>query len=161
MTKPRLLASVLSLSAMGFISLALHEGYTDKAIIPIKDDVPTLGFGQTKDVKMGDSTTPIKALIRFKSEIGEYESAIKRCANVPMTQSEYDNYVNMTYNIGAAAFCRSTMARELTAGNYKAACDAILLYKFASGKDCSKPENKCMGLWTRRLESHKICIGEL
>ena len=158
--KARIAAGLLSLSAVGFISLAVHEGYTDNAIIPIKDDVPTLGFGQTKGVKMGDKTTPIKALIRFKSEINEYEGAIKRCANVPMTQVEYDNWVNMTYNIGAGAFCASSMARELKAGNYKSACDSILLYRFARGKDCSRPENRCSGLWARRLESHKTCVGE-
>lgn len=153
-------AAGLVLSAAAFIGLAVHEGYTDKAIIPIPGDVPTIGFGQTVDVQMGDRTTPIRALIRFKGEIDEYERAVKRCAHVPMTQGEYDLYVSLTYNIGPSRFCTSTISRELRAKNYSAACDAILLYNKAAGKDCSIRANKCYGLWLRRLESHAICLGE-
>lgn len=158
----RIIAAALSLSAAGFITLAVHEGYTDQAIIPIKGDVPTLGFGQTQGVKMGDTTTPIRALIRFKSEIDEYEGAIKRCANVPMQQAEYDLWVNLTYNIGGSAFCKSSMASRLREGDYKGACDAILLYKYAGGNDCSIPNNRvCPGLWKRRLEAHQTCLSLL
>ena len=42
------------LSAAALVGLALHEGYSDKAIIPVKGDVPTIGFGTTGGVKMGD-----------------------------------------------------------------------------------------------------------
>lgn len=158
----RIAVTSLGLSAAGFIGLALHEGYTDNAIIPIKGDVPTLGFGQTKDVKMGDKTDPIRALVRFQAEINEYESAVKRCANVPMTQYEYDVYVGMTYNIGPGAFCKSSMARYLNQGNYEQACKSILLYKKAGAiQDCSLPENAklCGGLWKRRIEDTNKCLG--
>jgi lysozyme len=168
MSRQRILASALGFSAAAFITLAVHEGYTDQAVIPIKGDVPTLGFGQTQGVKMGDTTTPIRALIRFKSEIDEYEGAIKRCANVPMQQAEYDLWVNMAYNIGPTRFCRdkqgnpSSIVKALNAGDYKGACDAILLYKYAGKNDCSVPNNKvCPGLWKRRLEAHATCLSLL
>jgi lysozyme len=160
--KARIVAGGLALSAAGFIALVTQEGYTDKAIIPVKGDVPTVGFGQTKGVKLGDTTTPVRALIRFQDEIDDYEDAVRTCANVPMYQKEYDLYVDMTYNIGAGAFCKSTMAKRLNAGDYKGACDAILLYKYAGKNDCSVPNNKvCAGLWNRRLESHATCLSLL
>jgi lysozyme len=157
--RTRIIAAGLTLSAAGFITLAVKEGYTDNAIIPVKGDVPTVGFGQTKGVKLGDTTTPVRALIRLQDEIDDYEDAVRTCANVPMYQKEYDLYVDMTYNIGAGAFCKSTMAKRLNAGDYKGACDAILLYKYANKHDCSIPNNKvCPGLWQRRLESHQKCL---
>lgn len=160
--KARMVAAGLTLSAAGFITLAVKEGYTNNAIIPVKGDVPTVGFGQTKGVKLGDTTTPVRALIRFQDEIDSYEDAVRTCANVPMYQKEYDLWVDMTYNIGPGAFCKSTMAKKLNAGDYKGACDAILLYKYANKNDCSTPNNKvCGGLWQRRLADHNKCLSLL
>ena len=150
----------LSLSAAAFVGLAVKEGYTDTAIIPTKLDVPTVGFGSTTGVKMGDRTTPVRALQRALSEIDNvYAAAVKRCAPVPMHQVEFDVYVDMTYNIGAGAFCDSTMARKLREGDYIGACNQILAWKRAAGYDCSTPGNKrCWGLWERRLELHAQCM---
>jgi len=70
-------------------------------------------------------------------------------------------FTDMAYNVGFSALQRSTMIREANAGRLKQACDAILLYKYAGGRDCSLPENKriCGGIWTRRLEFHQMCLG--
>ncbi|MGB3945214.1 MAG: hypothetical protein WBK76_00015, partial [Candidatus Saccharimonadales bacterium] len=52
------------LSAAALVGIALHEGYSDKAIVPVKGDVPTIGWGTTGGVKMGDTITPPQALMR-------------------------------------------------------------------------------------------------
>ena len=44
----RITVAALSLSAAAFIGLVVHEGYTDRAVIPTKGDVPTIGFGSTR-----------------------------------------------------------------------------------------------------------------
>jgi lysozyme len=158
---PRIAIASLSLSAAALVGLVVKEGYTDTAVIPIKGDVPTVGFGSTTGVKLGDKTTPVRALQRAVLEIDTvYESAVKRCSPVPMHQAEYDVYVDMAYNIGPGAFCGSTMARKLREGDYVGACNQILEWKKAAGYDCSKPGNKrCGGLWERRLELHAQCLG--
>ena len=56
--------AALTLSAAALVGIVLHEGYTDRAVIPVKGDVPTIGFGTTTGVKLGDTTTPPKALAR-------------------------------------------------------------------------------------------------
>lgn len=157
---PRIVVAALSLSAAAFVALVSHEGYTDRAVIPTKGDVPTFGFGTTTGVKMGDKTDPVRAIQRAAAELDTvYEAAVKRCAPVPMHQAEYDVYVNMTYNIGAGAFCSSTMARKLREGDYIGACHQILAWKRAAGYDCSTPGNKrCWGLWERRLSDHNKCM---
>lgn len=149
----------LSLSAAGLVSIALREGYTDEAIIPTKGDVPTMGFGSTTGVKMGDRITPPRALARAASELDTvYEAAVKRCVKVPLHQAEYDVYVSMAYNIGVAGFCGSTIVKRANALDYAGACNAILMWNKAGGFDCSIPGNKqCAGLWKDRLHDHAKC----
>ncbi len=157
----RLSIAALMLSAVGFVGLALNEGYSDKAITPVKGDVPTIGFGTTEGVKPGDTTTPPKALARALQDVGKYEGAIKRCVTVPLHQYEYDAYVDLAYNVGPGAFCGSTLVKRLNAEDYDGACAEILRWRFYQGKDCSAPENKrlCGGLWTRRQAENARCTG--
>lgn len=155
--------AALAFSAAGLIGLVMNEGYKGDAYIPTKGDVPTIGFGSTRDVRLGDRTDPVSALIRAQREVNqEYEQALKQCVTVPLYQHEYDVYVDMAYNIGAPRFCRSTIVRRLNQGDYSGACDAILMWKLYKGHDCSKAENRslCGGIWTRRLKAQAECKGQ-
>lgn len=158
----RLLVGLLSFSAAGLVGLAVHEGYTGIAVPdPVKGStVPTIGFGTTDGVSMGDRTTPVAALQRKLSDIQKYEGALKRCVQVPLHQHEYDTYINLSYNIGQTAFCNSTLVKRLNAGDYPGACAAILDWKYVGKVDCSAPGNKvCAGLWSRRLALHRQCLA--
>ena len=166
--KKRVLAAVLTLSASGLIAIAQHEGFTDKAIIPTKNDVPTIGFGSTiypddSRVKMGDRITPQRALVVMKAHIDKDEEAFRRSLKgVSLHQEEFDLYLNWVYQYGITAWNKSYMLRHLKTGNYKAACDALLLYKFSGGYDCSTPGNtRCWGVWDRQLERHSTCMESL
>lgn len=160
MNNARVAIAVLSLSAAAFVGIANREGYSDKAIIPVPGDVPTIGFGTTGGVKVGDKTTPVKALNRALKDVQSYEGAIKRCVKAPLSQAEYDVYTDFAYNIGPTAFCTSTIVRRLNTQNYAGACDGILLFKYFNKFDCSTPGNKvCAGLWTDRLKKHAQCMA--
>jgi lysozyme len=161
MSKFRIAVGALSLSAAGFIGLAVHEGYSDTAIIPVKGDVPTIGFGETQGVRMGDKIDPVRALIRFQRSVTQYEKAVQTCTPVPMAQVEFDLYVSHTYNIGVNAYCTSTMAKKLNKLDYVGACNEFPVWKKFQGKDCSLSENArlCGGIWTRRLESQSKCLA--
>jgi lysozyme len=157
-SKGRIFVATLTLSAAAFVGILTREGYTSNTIIPTEGDVPTNGFGTTEGVKMGDVTNPVKAVNRALQDVTKYEGALKQCVKVPLHQAEYDAYVDLSYNIGSAAFCRSTVVRKLNAGDYAGACDAVLLFRFAAGFDCSTPGNKrCMGLWIDRQRTHAMC----
>lgn len=141
------------MSAAALVALVGHEGYTDRAVIPVKGDVPTIGFGTTEGVKMGDATTPPKALARALQDVGRYEGALKLCVKVPLHQHEYDAYVSLAYNIGSRAFCGSTLARKLNEGDYPGACREILRWDRFKGQPLR-------GLTTRREREYRQCIGE-
>jgi len=153
--------AALSLSAAALVGLVLQEGYSDRAIIPVKGDVPTLGFGTTGGVKLGDTTTPPKALARALTDIQKFEGALKQCVTVPLHQHEYDVFVSFSYNIGSGAFCRSTLVKKLNAGDYTGACREILRWTYFQGKNCAVPENArlCGGLATRRQGEYRQCLG--
>ena len=108
----------LSLSAAALVGILLHEGYTDRAVVPVKGDVPTIGFGATTGVKLGDTTTPPKALARALTAVQQFEGALKQCVTVPLAQHEYDALVSFSYNVGSHAFCQSTLVKKLNAGDY-------------------------------------------
>lgn len=88
-----------------------------------------------------------------------YDEEAKASVTPPMHAA----FVDTAYNVGLAAFRKSSMLLRANTGDSKAACDAILLYKRANGRDCSLPENKrhCGGIWTRRKEMHKTCYSGL
>ncbi len=157
MIRPRLPIAALVLSAASLVGIAQWENYVEVAAPPVASDVPTNGFGTTKNpdgsaVKLGDKTTPTRALVRLLADADEYASAVKRCAPVPMYQYEFDAYVSLTYNIGPKAFCTSTLARRLTFMDYAGACEQILRWDKFKGKPLR-------GLTKRRQAEYRLCMG--
>jgi lysozyme len=144
--------AALALSAAGFVSVVLNEDYTSTAVIPIPGDVPTIGFGTTAGVHLGDRTTPPKALVRALSDMAKYEGAIKKCIHVPLFQWEFDAYVDFSYNVGAHAFCASTLVKKLNTGDYAGACNELLNWTKANGRVVP-------GLIKRRERERQVCIG--
>jgi GH24 family phage-related lysozyme (muramidase) len=168
MSRVRIAVAALSLSAVGFISLVSGEGFVDKAMVPTKGDRPTVGFGSTfqadgSPVKMGDTTTPVRALVTAEAHINKQEELFRQSlTGASLSQVEFDVYMDFVYQYGTANWSSSSMRRELLAGNYQAACDALLQWKRAAGYDCSTPGNKrCWGVWERQLARHQKCVGAL
>lgn len=142
----------LSISGMALIGLLVAEGYRDTAYIPVAGDVPTIGFGTTKDVRMGQKIQVTEALTSALVDVQKFEGAMKRCVTVPLHQYEYDAYVSLTYNIGEGAFCRSTLVRLLNKEDYSGACKQILRWDKFNGKPLR-------GLTVRREKEYKMCTG--
>ena len=166
--------AALALSAAALVGIISEEGFTENAVIPTKNDRPTVGFGATfredgTPVKMGDTITPGQAVKRTLAHIGKDEQGIKRCVTGPMSQAEYDILVDFSYQYGVKRTCESGMVLNTNAGNYEAACHSYTLYKRSGGYDCStlingKPNKRCWGVWTRNLERRDRCLaaqGEL
>jgi lysozyme len=142
----------LALSAATLVGIAVHEGYRDTAYIPVPGDVPTIGFGTTGGVKMGDRITPPQALVRALQDVQKFEGALKQCVKVPLHQHEYDAYISLSYNIGSGAFCKSTLVRKLNAQDYAGACQEILRWDNFQGKPLK-------GLTLRREKEYRQCIS--
>lgn len=72
------------------------------------------------------------------------------CIKVPVSQNEYDAYLDFTYNVGVGAFCKSTLNKKLNAGDYEGACKELLKWDKADG--VVQP-----GLTKRRKEEYEKC----
>lgn len=152
-TNTRIVVAALSLSAAAFGSLIVHEGYSERAIIPVPGDVPTAGFGTTEGVTMETRLPPVQAVQRALQDVQKFEGAVKQCVTVPLHQYEYDAYISLSYNIGTTAFCNSTLVVKLNSGNYASACAEILRWDKFKGQPLP-------GLTKRRQSEYRQCVGE-
>jgi len=92
------------------------------AYMPTKNDVPTIGWGTTKGVKMGMRWTQAQADAAFAAELAEFGAQVaSRLGSAPTTQGQYDAMVSLAYNIGVGAFGDSTLLKLHKAGDYVAA----------------------------------------
>ena len=149
----RVRLAALSLSASALIGLAVHEGYRDTAYIPVKGDVPTIGFGDTHGVKMGDRTDPIRALVKLGKHAENFQRDLRQCiGDVPMHQHEWDAIVSWAYNVGTGAACGSTLVKKLQAFDYAGACRELLRWDKFKGQALP-------GLTKRRQDEYRLCMG--
>jgi lysozyme len=154
-TKVRILVAGLTLSAGALVGIAQREDYREKAYLPTPNDVPTVGFGSTEGVRMGDRITPVRALIRLNQEVDHYQTKLRGCiGDVALYQHEWDAYVSLTYNIGIGAACGSTLVKKLRQQppDYRGACLEILRWDRQAGK-------QLRGLTARRQAEYRTCMG--
>lgn len=150
--KNRIAVAALSLSAAGLVGIANFEGFSEKAYIPVAGDVPTIGFGSTEGVKMGDTITVPKAIERLHRDTEKAESAIGRCVKVPLSQGEFDAFTSFAFNVGAEAFCSSTLVKKLNSGDYAGACQELKRWVYVDGR-------RVQGLVNRREAEYRLCMG--
>lgn len=164
----RVAVAALTLSAGGFATWVASEGFTPTPVIPTKGDVPTIGHGSTRyedgtPVKLTDKPITRQRAAELARNLHRQEEQrfIATLPGVRMTQGEFDVYVDFVGQYGIGNWRASSMRRHLLAGEYRAACDALLRYRYAAGFDCSTPGNRrCPGVWTRQQERHAKCLAE-
>lgn len=168
----RVLVASLVVSAATLVGIATHESYVGEAMIPVPGDVPTIGFGETKGVKLGDKTTPVRALVQLLESTETHAVGVRKCLDGAFLYPyEFDAYVSLAYNIGVGGFCNSSIPAKIKAQQYDAACETILQFscgpatqatRAKPGQPCysaKKPMRQLKGLLNRRQEEYKICRG--
>jgi len=148
----RMTIAGILVSAAVIAFIAGEEAFVGEAYLdPV--GVPTIGYGTTSGVQIGDTITREEAEKRLIRDAGAAGAAIVRCVTVPLAQREYDAYVSFIYNVGEGAFCRSTLVKKLNAGDYEGACNELPRWVYAGGK-------KLRGLEIRREKERRMCLGE-
>lgn len=121
--------------------------------------LPTVCFGSTKGVKMGDFRTVPECKALLTKEMMDVVNAVEACRpglpiNVLAAISD------AAYNLGERVACdssRSTMARLLAAGDYKGACNQLPRWNRARVAGVAIP---LPGLTKRREMERRVCLGE-
>jgi lysozyme len=152
----RLRKAGIGLTVAGSLAVGLiggFEGMRTRAYIPIPGDVPTVCFGETRGVKMGDTHTPAECKAMLGTALVEFETNMRRCLVAPdrIPDKPYVAFLSVSYNIGSRAFCASTIARKANVGDIRGACDALLAWNKAGGR-------VVQGLVNRRAAERKLCL---
>lgn len=136
-------------------AVALVGGYEGLRTTAYRDvvGIPTVCFGETRGVKMGDRYSVEECQVMLGTALVEFETGMRKCLVAPdaIKDKPYTAFLSVTYNIGTGAFCGSSMARLVNAGDIRGACDALLRWNKAGGRVIA-------GLTRRRQEERALCL---
>lgn len=96
--------------------------------------IPTIGYGHTLGVKLGDVITQAQADKFLLDDLKTAINAVHAAVHVPLTENEESALVDLVYNIGAGNFQHSTLLRLLNAGQHEAAADQFAAWNKAGGQ---------------------------
>lgn len=146
-------AAAVIASATPFI--AKWEGLRTEAYRDIVG-VPTVCYGETRGVSLGQSYTKQQCDEMLKKAVGEYYQKLQPYMtnpNIPI--SVQASMLELAYNVGISAVGNSTMMKLANAGKYKEACNELSKWVKAGGKTVR-------GLENRRADSkYNLCLKGL
>lgn len=90
--------------------------------------VPTIGWGETDGVQMGDTCTQEQADRWLLEDLQERTRAVQALCTRAPSRNELGALVSLAYNIGVGALSKSTALRQHNAGQHEAAARAIELW---------------------------------
>lgn len=122
--------------------------------------IPTVCFGSTRGVKLGDTHTVEECRAMLSKEMLDVISRVDTCRpGLPL--NVLAAFADASFNIGEHIACdstRSTAALLLAAGKYREACDQLLRWDRARVAGVSVP---LPGLTKRREMERDVCLAGL
>ncbi|MRN66529.1 lysozyme [Brucella sp. 10RB9213] len=152
------LASGLGLVALTATYLtAPWEGMENHAYYDRLGRVWTVCLGETRGVKKGDYYTDRQCREKLIARLeNDFRQPLRKCIRTfdraPI--SVQAAMLDLSYNIGIGAACKSTAARRMNDGQWRLACSAMAAFNRAGGKVIE-------GLRKRREMGDAQRIGEL
>lgn len=135
--------------------IAKWEGLETEAYRDIVG-VPTVCYGETRGVKMGDTYTEAECMAMLKVGVGDFYAKLEPyMTNKDIPVGVQASLLELAYNVGVKAAGNSTMMALANAGRYKEACQQLDKWVKAGGKIVT-------GLKNRRAESKiQLCMKGL
>ncbi len=135
----------------GLDIVKLYEGLRlDAYLCPA--GVPTIGYGHTKDVKLGDRCTQQQAEEWLEDDFFMAKTDVRAVVKVPITQNQLDALGSFVFNLGVRRLIQSTLLKKLNAGDYSGAAAEFDKWVFAGGK-------KLNGLVKRRAAEKQLFLS--
>lgn len=135
------------------LAVTLIGGFEGLRTTAYRDSVgiPTICYGETKGVRMGDTKTKAQCDAMFVKRLDEFATKVEGCITRPMSDKTEVAFVSLAYNIGSGGFCSSSVVREYNKGNLKVACNKMELFNKAGGR-------VLFGLVKRRSAEASLCL---
>jgi lysozyme len=153
------LVALLGVAAANMSARMVAE-YEGEVLTAYTDPVgiATVCYGDTDPAMAipGATYSREECLRSLETQLIAHAKPVLECLDIdPVTHPhQAAAFVSLAYNIGASAFCRSTVARRWRAGDYAGACAAIPLWDKAGGKTLP-------GLVRRRAGERALCETDL
>ncbi|ALE02846.1 lysozyme [Bartonella ancashensis] len=117
----------------------------------------TIGYGHTAQagepiVQEGMKITESQAETILKQDLKQFESTVEQAVTVPLTDEQFATLVSFCYNVGAEAFCTSTLLKKLNKGDYESVPAELQKWIRAGGKRLQGLANRRAaeaGLWVK------------
>lgn len=117
--------------------------------------IPTICYGHTQGVKLGQSMTDDECAMLLATELAEYIKEVDAAVKVQMPDTRRAALVSFAYNVGIHNFKTSTLLKKLNAGKPIEACNELRRWVYANGQ-------KLNGLIRRREAERELClVGEV
>ncbi len=114
-------AAVLIVGAAGLGLTQVSEGKVNKAYLD-PANIVTICYGHTgPEVKLGQVKTNAQCDAILIEDIKVHRAGVLKCTSATLNQNQLDAVVDLTFNIGVSAYCKSTLARKLNANDYAGA----------------------------------------
>jgi len=100
----------------------------------------TIGYGTTADAGVGIAPaagmtiTEAQASEYLRRAVEKFAAAIRPAITMPVNENQFGALVSLAYNIGPAAFEKSTLLKKLNSGDYAGAADQFARWNKAGGK---------------------------
>lgn len=141
--------------AMSTPFIAKWEGLS---LVAYKDivGVPTVCYGETRGVEMGDTYTKAQCDEMLRKSVVEYYTGLQKyMTNPDIPVGVQASLLELAYNVGIKAAGESTMMKLANAGYYKSACKQLDKWVKAGG-------GTVKGLVNRRADSKvNLCLKGL
>lgn len=102
------------------------------------------------ELRMGQTFTAAECDEMLANDLVSQARGVQDCISEPMSDNEIAAYTSFAFNVGTDAFCRSTLARKLNAGDHAGACAELSRWTMARGQVLS-------GLVKRRAAERQLC----
>jgi len=120
---------------LSYQSQALTEQFEGLKLKAYLDSVgvPTIGFGHTKGVKLGDVCTLTQAQEYLKEDLKSAVNDVNRLVQVKLSQNQFDACIDFVFNLGGTNFAKSTLLKYINENNFVAAANEFPKWNKAGG----------------------------
>lgn len=175
-TPPVVKKTVLGVVTASMVSAGVFLGMAEDKGAPMTADfegmvlanyidavgVETWCAGETQLGRLDKGYTRDYCMKLFMRSYPVYSKRLYECYDAEskkyVTPNMHAAFTDVFFNAGAG--CKSNIITYLKSGQPLKACNVILSYKRAGGKDCSIRSNGCYGVWDRRLKVYPMCADD-
>lgn len=100
---------------------------------PDSGGVPTIAWGHTRGVRLGDTCTMDQGEVWFHQDSQVAVTGCNQTVSVPLNQNQFDALVSFTFNLGVGSEAHSTLLKDINSEEFAAAADQFLEWDHIDG----------------------------